>query len=128
MGPTAHRSPCETFRLDCDELWRSFPEHPFLKELQAGTLPLGTYEVPGGKPDSSRPHDGASTAEDVECAGGREEQPNLSPRSPGGPAGTRSATAAVPLLPDPRLRAGGLLTGMLRRSPCEFPRLGYFSF
>ena len=40
MGPTAHRSSCETFRADCDELWRSLPEHPFLKELQAGTLPL----------------------------------------------------------------------------------------
>jgi len=40
VGPTAHRSFCETFRADCDELWRSLPEHPFLKELQAGTLPL----------------------------------------------------------------------------------------
>jgi thiaminase/transcriptional activator TenA len=40
VGPTAHRSPCETFRKDCDRLWRSLPEHPFLKELQAGTLPL----------------------------------------------------------------------------------------
>jgi thiaminase/transcriptional activator TenA len=40
---TAHPSACESFRADCDELWRSLPEHPFLKELQAGTLPLDHF-------------------------------------------------------------------------------------
>jgi thiaminase/transcriptional activator TenA len=43
VGPTTHRPACETFRADCDELWRSLPEHPFLKELQAGTLPLERF-------------------------------------------------------------------------------------
>jgi thiaminase (transcriptional activator TenA) len=43
VGPTTHRSACESFRADCDELWRSLPEHPFLKELQAGTLPLERF-------------------------------------------------------------------------------------
>lgn len=43
MGPTAHRSHCESFRAACDELWRSLPGHPFLKELQAGTLPLDHF-------------------------------------------------------------------------------------
>jgi thiaminase (transcriptional activator TenA) len=43
VGPTTHRSACESFRADCDELWYGLPEHPFLKELQAGTLPLERF-------------------------------------------------------------------------------------
>jgi thiaminase/transcriptional activator TenA len=42
-GSTAHRAACESFRADCDELWRGLSEHPFLKELQAGTLPLDRF-------------------------------------------------------------------------------------
>ncbi len=43
MGPTTNRSACESFRADCDALWRSLPDHPFLKDLQAGTLPLERF-------------------------------------------------------------------------------------
>jgi thiaminase (transcriptional activator TenA) len=43
VGSTAHRSPSETFRADCNALWRILPDHPFLKELQAGTLPLERF-------------------------------------------------------------------------------------
>lgn len=38
-----HGSICESLRADCDELWRSLPDHPFLRELAAGTLPIDRF-------------------------------------------------------------------------------------
>lgn len=42
-GPATQASPCASFRADCGDLWRSLPDHPFLRELAAGTLPLDRF-------------------------------------------------------------------------------------
>lgn len=34
---------CESLRDECSDLWESLHEHPFLRELAAGTLPLDTF-------------------------------------------------------------------------------------
>lgn len=34
---------CESLRADCADLWEGLHEHPLLRELAAGTLPLDTF-------------------------------------------------------------------------------------
>jgi thiaminase/transcriptional activator TenA len=34
---------CEELRAGCSDVWEGLHEHPFLRELAAGTLPLGTF-------------------------------------------------------------------------------------
>lgn len=34
---------CESLRADCADLWESLHEHPFLREMATGTLPLDTF-------------------------------------------------------------------------------------
>lgn len=43
MSVGARASACEAFRADCEALWRSLPEHPFLQALAEGALPLERF-------------------------------------------------------------------------------------
>ena len=43
MAPTVVTPLCEELRVGCRDVWERLHEHPFVRELAAGTLPLETF-------------------------------------------------------------------------------------